>query len=764
MNRKARTRRLTVFIVTVVAIFALVGIFARDVANSTTLGLDLQGGFEIVYQVSPLEEGGSLPDMSSVAQSVSKRINVLGISEPQIMIEGNDRIRVQLAGVQDQESARRVISSTANLTFRDVNDNLLADASIIEEGGASLAYENGAPVVSLQIADSARFAEITEQVSQMGSGNNIMVVWLDYEEGDSYVEETAVAQAGGEPKYISAAQVTSSISGNCVISGGFTESEARELAQLINSGSLPVQMTEIYSNVVSADYGMDAFSSTSLAGAVGIAAVMLFMLIVYRFAGVIADIMLVLYIFAVFLIYNTMGGVFTLPGIAALVLGVGMTVDANVITFERIKEELYAGRSVQNAVKEGQSTSFTSILDAQLTTLLAALIMYAFGTGTVKGFATMLMVTVFCTIVINVFVSRFLVNQIVKSGFLDQRKSWFGVKLSNIPDISKKQEQFYFGPLKKIDYVGKARFQILISLAVVAAAVVLVVFNSVNGNGALNLGIDFSSGTKITVTSNDPLDMEAVRDDFEALGYEPARIQASGSNVVNVTLNQALEQQELNTIKETLTAKYGVEPNDNVVTPVVGRELVKNAVMLSLLAWVAMLIYITVRFKWDYAISCVVALVHDVAIVLAVFAIFRLEINTELISVILAIIGYSINNSIVVFDRVRETVKEWNKPKITAQDYRRIVNDSLDKTMLRSLFSSLTTIMPVIALLILGSNAIFTFNFAMFVGLIAGTLSSIFIAPTMWYWIRIHRKPKAGKKKKARKEKLDELTIPGIND
>ena len=149
MNRKARTRRLTVFIVTVVAIFALVGIFARDIANSTTLGLDLQGGFEIVYQVSPLEEGGSLPDMSSVAQSVSKRINVLGISEPQIMIEGNDRIRVQLAGVQDQESARRVISSTANLTFRDVNDNLLADASIIEEGGASLAYENGAPVVSL---------------------------------------------------------------------------------------------------------------------------------------------------------------------------------------------------------------------------------------------------------------------------------------------------------------------------------------------------------------------------------------------------------------------------------------------------------------------------------------------------------------------------------------------------------------------------------------------------------------------------------------
>lgn len=416
MNKKTRTTRLTVFIVTVVAIFAMIGIFAKDVANNTTLGLDLQGGFEIVYQINPLEEGKELPAMSAVAESVSKRINVLGVSEPQILIEGHDRIRVQLAGVKDQEEARRVISSTANLTFRDVNDNLLSDASIIKEGGASLGYENGLPVVSLKIADQAKFAEITKKISEMGSGNNIMIVWLDYEDGDSYVKEASVAQAGGEAKYISAAQVKSAISGDCVISGSFSEAEARELAELINSGSLPVKMTEIYSNVVSADYGIGAFNKTATAGIAGVALVMLFMLIVYRFAGVIADIMLAFYIFAVFAIYGAMGGVFTLPGIAALVLGVGMTVDANIITFERIKDELYAGRSVQNAVKEGQSTSFSTIFDAQFTTLLAALIMYIFGTGAVKGFATMLMVTVFCTMVLNVYISRFLVNQIVKSG------------------------------------------------------------------------------------------------------------------------------------------------------------------------------------------------------------------------------------------------------------------------------------------------------------------------------------------------------------
>ena len=300
--------------------------------------------------------------------------------------------------------------------------------------------------------------------------------------------------------------------------------------------------------------------------------------------------------------------------------------------------------------------------------------------------------------------------------------------------------------------------------AVLSTAVVMICVNGFGGKGAMNLGIDFSSGTKITVSSNETLNTNEVRSDFEALGYKPSRVQASGDKVVYVTLNQALEQDQLTSIKETLTAKYGIEPNDNVVTPVVGRELVKNAIALSLLAWVAMLIYITIRFKWDYAVSCIVALVHDVAIVLAIFAIFRMEINIELISVILAIIGYSINNSIVVFDRVRESVAESRKPKLTNEDYKQIVNDSLDKTLVRSVFSSITTLLPIIALLLMGSGAIVTFNFAMFVGLIAGTFSSIFIAPQMWYAIRTHVKPKEKKKKKVKKEKLDELTIPGIND
>ncbi len=762
MNKK----RLGVFFATVAAIILLVVSFTKDISENLTLGLDLQGGFEILYEVSPLEEGGSLPEMSAVAKSVSKRVNILGVSEPEIIIEGDNRIRVQLAGVADQEAARRMISATANLTFRDVDDNLLADASIIEEGGASLAYQEGRPVVSLKIADKEKFAEVTGTVASKPAGSNLMVTWLDYTEEDSYVQERVRENNGEEPKYISAASVSSRIEGDSVISGSFTEKEARELADLINSGSLPVIMTEISSNVVSAEYGMSAFSSTTFAGVVGVLLVMAFMIFIYRLPGILAGIMLSLYIFCVFAIYGAMGAVFTLPGIAALVLGVGMTVDANIITFERIKEELYRGHSVAHAVKEGQSQSFSTIFDAQFTTLIAGLIMYIFGTGAVKGFATMLMITVLCTLIINVIVSRFLMNQFVGSGIADNKKSWFGVKDSQIPNVQKDEKQFYFGPLPTLDYLSYAKKFFIISMTTLGLAVAIAAFNGFSGNGALNLGIDFSSGTKITVTSQENIEMAEVKEQFESLGYTNVRYQASGDKIIYATIKDALNQEQLSEVKTTFKDIYGVEPGDNVVTSIVGRDLVRSAIMLSLMAWVAMLIYITLRFKWDYALSCIVALLHDVAIVLAVFAILRLEINTELISVILAIIGYSINNSIVVFDRIREELADVkSNVKHTPEFYKGIVNTALNHTMLRSIYSSISTLLPIVCLWLLGSDAIFTFTFAMFVGLIAGTFSSIFIAPTLWYMIRIRMKdkPKTVKKKKISHEEVDEYVIPGIN-
>lgn len=756
--------RLAAFGIIVATIIAVIIAFASDIRNSMTLGLDLQGGFEILYQVTPLE-GQEMPDMEAVVSSVRKRVDVLGVSEPEITVEGNDRIRVSLAGVDSPDQARRIISSTANLTFRDVNDNLLMDASVLEEGGASVGQDQyGNYVVNLSLKDSDTFYQVTSEIAQRSSGQNLIVAWLDYEEGQSYAAESRKE----DPAYISAATVSEGISGNSAqISGNFTQESATELKDLINSGSLPVQLTEQYSDVVSADYGLGAFSTTMLAGAIGVAAVMLFMICVYRLPGVISAITLAVYIFVVFLLYNAMGAVFTLSGIAALVLGVGMAVDSNILTFERIKDAMYHGRSVQSAFREGSRESFRTILDAQMTTLISAIILYLLGTGSVKGFATMLIVSTLTTLLLIVFVARFLLGLLVKSGCLDGRYELFSVRKNDVPDVSKNEERRKFPIFRKFDFVGKAKYFIFTSLAVIVVAAGCMLYHGVNGEGIMNFGIDFSSGTSLIVQSDSTIDSDALTQQLADLGIEVDSIRLGGSEntTANVYIKEAIDSEQLSQVKTTLQETYGHEVNDNIVTPVIGRELVRNAVIISLLAWIGILIYVSIRFKWDYALSGIVALIHDVIIILAFCAILRLEINTEIVAVLLTIIGYSINNSIVVFDRIRENVRK-TRGHLDKDGYRTLVNEALATTCTRSVFSTLTTMLPVIALLLFGSDGISVFNLTLLIGLIAGAGSSLFIAAQLWYYLRLHKKPKKAKKKKKQtgKKELDEMTIPGIND
>ncbi|MEG0423435.1 MAG: protein translocase subunit SecD [Erysipelotrichaceae bacterium] len=757
--------RLYVFGGTVVALFIIISCFASDVANNMRLGLDLQGGFEIVYQIQPLKAGDAIPDMSAVAQSISKRIDILGVNEPDISAEGTDRVRVQLAGVKDITQARKIISSSANLTFRDVNDKLLMDATVLKKGGASLSFDNtGKPSVSLKIQDQARFYNVTSEVSKAASGQNLMVTWLDFDPvSDSYLAETQK----DHPKFVSSATVSQGINGDAVISGNFTKEEAKQMADLINSGSLPFKMNEMYSNAVTADYGANAFSSTIFAGAVGIALIMLFMILVYRLPGLISAISIAVYVFVVFLIYNTMGGVFTLSGIAALVLGVGMAVDSSIITFERIKDSMYAGRSVKSAFYEGNKKSLLTIFDSQLTTFISALILYIFGTGSVRGFATMLIVSVIATFLLIVFIVRFLLGLIIESGIVDHRRDLFAVKDSQVPDVSKGENQFYFGPFKTFDFVGKAKYFIMTSLVILVLALGSSLIQTASGNGPFNLGIDFTSGTKITVQSDTKINETKLRDIFIKNDLKPSAVKLSGdqSNIANVTVKTAINEKDMAKLKKELKAVYKYDVNDNVVTPVIGRELIKNAVIISLLAWIGVLIYISLRFKWDYAISGIVALIHDVFIILAFCSIFRLEINTEIIAVMLAIIGYSINNSIVVFDRIRETLKRHTKYEMTPELYKSVVNDALQNTLIRSTLSSFTTILPVVCLLLLGSGAIFTFNLALIIGLVAGTGSSLFIASQLWLYIRVHHKEKPKKLKSYKKlDEVTEMIIPGVND
>lgn len=760
-----KNSRLIIFLGTVLSLLVLVATFSGNIKDSMTLGLDLQGGFEIVYEVSPLNEGASLPEMSAITTSISKRIDVLGVSEPEIAVEGDNRVRIQLAGIEDQEQARNIISTTANLSFRDVNDNLLADATILSEGGASLSYENGYPVVSLKIADKEAFFALTTDVAAMANGNNVIVTWLDFNaETDSYVQELANIENGLEAKYISAASVESGINGDAIIKGSFSESEARTLASLINSGSLPVKLTEIYANVVSAEYGLNAFSVTVFAGLLGILAVALFMIAVYKLPGVVSAIMLVVYVFVTMLIYNTMGGVFTLPGIAALVLGVGMTVDANVITFERIKDELYIGRSLDTAFTEGHQLAWRTIFDSQFTTFIAAFILYTLGSGSVKGFATMLMVTIFSTLLINVFLVKFLLGLLVKSKAFNNQLHLFGVNKDLIPDLNKGEEQKYFGAFAKFDFIKLSKPFIYTSIAIISAGLLVSLLQLATGNSPLNLGIDFASGTKITVNSISPLNEETLIEDFNTLGLDSFNVQLSGTKVAYITTRETVERGQLDEINATMLEKYGLEINDSVVSPVIGYELALNAVVLSLLAWILIMLFITIRFEFDYALGTIVALLHDILIVIAVFSIFRIEINTEFIAVILAIIGYSVDDSIVIFDRIRENVKAYGQEHISKSNYRSIVNDALRSTVQRSLYNTTTTIIPIVFLLGLGSASIFNFNIAMFVGLVAGAYSSIFIAAQLWYYLRVHTKIKVKKVQKKSSHEPEELTIMGIND
>lgn len=640
------------------------------------------------------------------------------------------------------------------------------DASVLKEGSASVGYdEYGNPLVNLKLADQKKFYEVTKEVASKSEGENLMVAWLDFDEKtDSYAKEANAEN----PKFISAARVQEGInSTSAQISGNFTKEEAKELSDLINSGSLPVKMTEIYSDSVTADYGTDAFSVTMFAGAVGIGLIMLFMILYYRLPGVISAVTIAAYVFVVFVLYNLMGAVFTLSGIAALVLGVGMAVDSNILTFERIRDALYSGRSVRTAFYEGSSKSFITIFDAQVTTFISALILFEFGKGSVKGFATMLMVSTITTLLLIVFIAKFLLKQLVESGWLDDKRSWFGVKESNIPDVSKGQERFYFGRFKGFDFVGKAKYFIFTSLAVLVIGAGCMTFNGVKGNGIFNFGIDFTSGTKITVQSDTPIDKSTLNNQLKDLGIQANSIKINGENNQNATVfvKDAIKTEKMDTVKAELKKTYKHDVNENTVTPVIGKELVQNAVLISILAWIGVMIYISVRFKWDYALSGIVALVHDVFIILAFCAIFRLEVNTEIIAVMLAIIGYSINNSIVVFDRIRDQVKERRHETLNAVTYREIVNVALQNTATRSILSTFTTVLPVICLLGFGSNAIFTFCLALCIGLLAGAGSSLFIAAQLWYQIRVHEKPKKAKKHKPRKkEEKEEMIVPGLND
>lgn len=434
---KVKKGHIVAFFLIVLLLGGLIGTTVQSITKQIKLGLDLQGGFEILYEVRTIHDEDVIDEktLNATVSALGQRVDVLGVAEPKISIEGENRVRVQLAGVEDQQTARDMLATEANLTIRDTDDKILLDGSDLASGGASASFnEQNNPIVTLTLKDAKKFEEVTREIaSRKATGENMLVMWLDFEEGvDSFHEEAQKPN----PKYLSAASVDNAIpSKDVMISGSFTIEETKFLSDILNAGALPVELHELYSNSVGASLGEQAMEKTVYAGFIGIGLIFLFMLIYYRFTGIIAIITLSVYIYLVLVIFNWMNAVLTLPGIAALILGVGMAVDANILTYERIKEEIRSGKSIMSAFKAGNRRSFTAIFDANITTIIAAGVLFYFGTSSVQGFAVMLIVSILVSFLTAVYGSRLLLGLWVNSRILNKKPRLFGVKESEINEL-----------------------------------------------------------------------------------------------------------------------------------------------------------------------------------------------------------------------------------------------------------------------------------------------------------------------------------------
>ncbi len=740
----------------VISILVLIvsGCLLYPMLKSTRFGLDLKGGFEILYEVQDIDgKKVSKESITNTYKTILKRIDILGVSEPEISIEGNN-IRIQLAGVKDKNQAKETLSSMANLTFRNSNDELVMTSDVLKPNGVKVVNDEknmGAYYLTLDIADVDTFHEKTEQIRKAG---DVLVIWLDFDETkDKFSDEKANCGSLNNSRCISYASISDELTTSSVtLSGNFTQEEATSLAELINSGSLPTKLVELSSKTVDASFGEGALRNTFIAGVIAVILIVLFMMLIYRFSGFIASIGIITYTMLIFAIFNMVGGRLTLPSIAAVIIGIGMAVDATVLSFERIKDELKHKNNLEHAFELGNKGSLVSIIDANITTLIAAVILFIFGESSVKGFATMLIISIIVTLIVMVYLVRALLKKFVQSKYFKENyKAFIGLK-----NIEKDPL------LTKVNYVKHNWKFVFVSIFIIVVGGICMYFNG------LNLSIDFRGGSSVSLNSSENLDGLKVQKEVEQLGYNVNSVDNINSKTVYLTLNNTLNADDTEKIETYFTKNYN-QANTSIgsVSNTVKTELVKNAIRSLIYAAIGIIIYVSLRFTFRYGISAIITLLHDVLIIVFTFSLFKLEVSTIFIAAILSIIGYSINDTIVVFDHIRENKKKLYNDKVKNYDeLKNLVNVSIQKTIMRSLITSITTIIPVVCLLVLGSHEIANFNYALLIGLIAGTYSSIFIASQLWLYLEKKNIGKPEKKKWYEvddKDEIDELKVKGIN-
>ncbi|MBR2390780.1 MAG: protein translocase subunit SecF [Mogibacterium sp.] len=680
-------------------------------------GLDINGGVYVLLEADTPETGTELAGIMNQTKSVlENRVNAMGISEAQVSIEGDRRIRVEMPGVENAQEAIEQIGRTAQLQFFLADGTLALTGEGISDSQMANDTQNGGYKITIDFTNegSNLFAEATEKAYK----GEVEATMTD-EEGNP-VDKTAIVIALDD-EVISAPLVHEKInSRTCEITrnGGFSETEASQLSALIRGGALPANLEEINSSVQTATIGANALQLSVKAGAIGLGLVLILMVVAYGMLGLIADLALLLYIQLVLWIMVGMGSVLTLPGIAGIILSIGMAVDSNVIIFTRIREEIQKGKSIRVAVDMGYRAALSTVVDSQTTTLVAAFVLYIFGTTSVKGFALTLMIGTVMSVITAVFITQLFVNLLAESEKFGTN-SMFGVKEDGTPKFSRNFN---------IKFIENRKKFYALSLAVILIGAAAFAFKG------FNYGIDFTGGTMMQIELGQEVDIDEVKDVVAEYDLDPTIVYASGNNSqIIIRTIKDLKADDRMAVVKTLQDKYGFEDDDVLASeefgPTVGKDLRKNATKSILIAALCMLVYIRFRFKnWQYGLAAVAGLAHDVLVALSFYAIFRITINNPFIAGILTVVGYSINDTIVVFDRIRENSKFFKRKQGI-----QLIDTSIKQTLSRSLMTSLTTLIVMIPLFIMASSELRSFLIPLMIGVFTGTYSSIFLCSPVFY-------------------------------
>ena len=708
-------------------------------AKDINLGLDLAGGVSITYEIQ--EDNPSSQDFEDTIYKLEKRIEGKS-TESQVYREGDKRITVEIPGVTDANAILEELGTPGSLEFLDST--------------AYTAWGNGESYEPLLTGSDVKSAQAYTDTSSSNSSSAFGVSLTFTDEGAVKFEKATSANVGKiiyivyDGKVVSAPNVKQTISGGSASITDISDyDEADTLATYIRIGSIPLTLKEVSSNIVGAQLGHDAIRSSLIAAGIGLALLCIFMIVLYRLPGVVATIALWMYTIVVLFLVSVYDLTLTLPGIAGIILGIGMAVDANVIIYTRIREELGVGRSVENAITAGYSKATSAIVDGNVTTLIAAAVLYIFGTGPVKGFATTLAVGIVVSMFTALIITRVVMKLFYNFGFKDAK--WYGKTVHK----------------KTLNVLGIRKWCFIGSAAVIVAGFIAMGVFQATGNRMLNFSLEFVGGTTTSFTFDKDYSTEEIEN-----GIIPVIKSSTGVNQVQQqkvqdstavsfkTTDLTLDQREA--MEEAVKAKYPIKDGtiveSDTISSSVSDTMKRDAFISVILSTICMLIYIFIRFRdIKFAAAAVIALLHDVLVVLAFYAFTRVSVGTTFIACMLTIVGYSINGTIIIFDRIRELLKTANsKTNITE-----LVNSAITSTMTRTVNTSLTTLIMLVVLFILGVSSVKEFALPLMVGIVVGGYSSICLTSAMWYVMGGKKRGITDAAKKAQEEKKKKASADG---